>query len=171
MAGAPNTTETQGAQGDIRGSSVHRAAHYWGEVGIDRRYMHDRVSEQLPSARTRYEQTAGARKAGRDGERPVSLDLARVRISVRPGITDMRRQINGLATIVQEGMGGDPLGGSLYLFQVKGRRVLKAVYWDRNGFCLWQKRLERDRFPWPGAGEKPAGEVFVAYRRALIEPS
>jgi transposase len=83
----------------------------------------------------------------------MTLDLARVRIFVRPGITDMRKQINGLAAIVQEGMGGDPLDGSLYLFLGKSRRVLKAVYWDRNGFCLWQKRLERDRFPWPGAGE------------------
>ena len=83
----------------------------------------------------------------------MTLDLARVRIFVRPGITDMRKQINGLAAIVQEGMGCDPLDGSLYLFLGKTKRVLKAVYWDRNGFCLWQKRLERDRFPWPGTGE------------------
>ena len=46
----------------------------------------------------------------------MTLDLARVRFFVRPGITDMRKQINGLAAIVQEGMGGDPLDGSLYLF-------------------------------------------------------
>lgn len=83
----------------------------------------------------------------------MTIDLDRVRIFVRPGITDMRKQINGLAAIVQEGMRDDPLDGSLYLFLGKTKRVLKAIYWDRNGFCLWQKRLERDRFPWPGDGE------------------
>jgi transposase len=84
----------------------------------------------------------------------MTIDLERVRIFVRPGSTDMRKQINGLAAIVQEGMREDPLNGSLYLFQGKTKRILKALYWDRNGFCLWQKRLEKDRFPWPGEGEE-----------------
>ena len=77
------------------------------------------------------------------------LDLGQVRVFVRPGITDMRKQINGLAALVRDGLGHDPLDGSLYLFAGMGGRRLKALYWDRNGFCLWQKRLEEDRFPWP----------------------
>jgi transposase len=77
------------------------------------------------------------------------LDFSKVRIFVRPGSTDMRKQINGLAAIVQENLRLDPLDGSLYLFLGKDRKRLKALYWDRNGFCMWQKRLERDRFPWP----------------------
>ena len=80
------------------------------------------------------------------------LDFAKVRIFVRPGSTDMRKQINGLAAIVQENLRLDPLDGSLYLFLGKDRKRLKALYWDRNGFCMWQKRLERDRFPWPKDG-------------------
>ena len=77
------------------------------------------------------------------------LDLSQVRVFVRPGITDMRKQINGLAALVRDGLEHDPRDGSLYLFAGMGGRRLKALYWDRNGFCLWQKRLEEDRFPWP----------------------
>ena len=76
-------------------------------------------------------------------------DLAGLRIFVRPGSTDMRKQIDGLAALVRDALGCDPLDGSLYLFCGMGGRRLKALYWDRNGFCLWMKRLEEDRFPWP----------------------
>jgi transposase len=81
-------------------------------------------------------------------------DLAGLRIFVRPGWTDMRKQIDGLATLVRDALGQDPLDGSLYLFCGMGGRRLKVLHWDRNGFCLWMKRLEQDRFPWPEmAGE------------------
>ena len=82
-------------------------------------------------------------------------DWSQLRVFVRPGTTDMRKQINGLAALVRDGLGHDPLDGSLYLFAGKGRDRLKILYWDRNGFCLWQKRLEEDRFPWP----KDSGEI------------
>jgi transposase len=82
-------------------------------------------------------------------------DLSQLRIFVRPGVTDMRKQIDGLAALVRDGMGCNPLDGSLYLFAGMGGRRLKVLYWDRNGFCLWQKRLEADRFPWP----REAGEA------------
>ena len=82
-------------------------------------------------------------------------DWSQLRVFVRPGTTDMRKQINGLAALVRDALGRDPLDGSLYLFAGKGRDRLKILYWDRNGFCLWQKRLEEDRFPWP----KDSGEV------------
>jgi transposase len=61
----------------------------------------------------------------------------------------MRKQIDGLAALVRYGLGHDPLDGSLYLFAGRCRKRLKILYWDRNGFCLWQKRLEEDHFPWP----------------------
>jgi transposase len=79
----------------------------------------------------------------------VILDLSQVRVFVRPGVTDMRKQINGLAAMVSGGLGHNPLDGSLYLFAGRCRKRLKILYWDRNGFCLWQKRLETDTFPWP----------------------
>ncbi len=61
----------------------------------------------------------------------------------------MRKQINGLSVIVEEEFNDTPFSGNLFLFCNKTRRRLKILYWDRNGFCLWLKRLEQDRFPWP----------------------
>lgn len=77
------------------------------------------------------------------------IDWTKIRIFVRTGVTDMRKQINGLSIMVEEVMKMNPFEGHLFLFCNKGRRRLKALYWDRNGFCLWMKRLEKDRFPWP----------------------
>lgn len=75
------------------------------------------------------------------------VNISAVTIYVRPGVTDMRKAINGLSMIASEQMEADPLSGSLFLFCNRYRRILKCLYWDRNGFCLWHKRLERDRFP------------------------
>ncbi|MBT3275996.1 MAG: IS66 family insertion sequence element accessory protein TnpB [Spirochaetales bacterium] len=77
------------------------------------------------------------------------IDLKNVSIFVRPGKTDMRKQINGLSILVQEELKLDPFSGALFLFCNKRRHLLKVLYWDRNGFWLLHKRLERDRFPWP----------------------
>jgi transposase len=84
----------------------------------------------------------------------MKIDWDRVRVFIKPGITDMRKQINGLAIIVSEEMGQDPLSGHMYLFCNRSRRLLKVLYWDQNGFCMWQKRLEKHRFPWPLSGEE-----------------
>lgn len=77
------------------------------------------------------------------------LDLDQLNIYVKPGSTDMRKQINGLSVMVQEHLQRDPFSGSLFLFCGKTKKLLKILYWDRNGFCLWMKRLEKDKFPWP----------------------
>ena len=61
----------------------------------------------------------------------------------------MRKQIQSLAVYVEEEMKGNPLSGNLYIFCGRNRKLLKALYWDRNGFCMWQKRLEKGQFPWP----------------------
>jgi transposase len=87
-------------------------------------------------------------------------DFSTAMIYIRPGITDMRKAINGLAIEVQEEMSLDPLDGALFLFCNKKRKILKALYWDNTGFCLWQKRLEKHRFPWPDTEEKARGISF-----------
>jgi len=79
----------------------------------------------------------------------MKIDWQEANIYVRAGWTDMRRQINGLAAIVEEELGGKPFSGDVFLFCNKRRTHLKALYWDRNGFWLALKRLEADRFPWP----------------------
>ena len=65
------------------------------------------------------------------------------------GATDMRKSINGLCLMVQMQMALDPFTGHLFAFCNRRRNMVKILYWDRNGFCLWQKRLERHRFVWP----------------------
>jgi transposase len=84
----------------------------------------------------------------------MKIDLGETRVFIRPGTTDMRKAINGLSCIAESIMDLSPLTGNLFLFCGKTRRILKAIYWDRNGFWLLQKRLERDRFPWPETQER-----------------
>jgi transposase len=64
---------------------------------------------------------------------------------------DFRKQINGLAAIVEAELAVSPFGDALFVFINRRRTRIKALYWHRNGFCLWQKRLEADRFAWPKA--------------------
>ena len=65
----------------------------------------------------------------------------------------MRKQFDGLVAIVRNELREDPLSGSLYVFTNRRRNYLKLVYWDRTGFCLFAKRLERGRFSLPGDAE------------------
>lgn len=62
---------------------------------------------------------------------------------------DFRRGINGLSALVEDQLGANPFGGELFVFINRRRDKIKLLYWERNGFCLWQKRLEQDRFHWP----------------------
>jgi len=77
------------------------------------------------------------------------IDYSKVRIYIRPGATDLRKAVNGLSAIVQEEMKKDPFSGSVYIFCNRERELIKAVYWDKTGFWLSQKRLEKDKYPWP----------------------
>jgi len=72
-----------------------------------------------------------------------------VRVFLAPGSTDMRKAINSLSILVEDSLRLDPFSGHLFVFCNRGRKILKILYWDRNGFCLWQKRLEKHRFKWP----------------------
>lgn len=62
---------------------------------------------------------------------------------------DMRRGIQGLCEIVQLASMGDLKGNHLFVFCGKRRHSLKVLYFDKSGFALWQKKLERDKFAWP----------------------
>jgi transposase len=59
---------------------------------------------------------------------------------------DLRKSWNGLSLLVQEVLRLDPLSGHLFVFFNKRLDKVKVLYWDHNGFCLWQKRLEQERF-------------------------
>jgi transposase len=65
------------------------------------------------------------------------------------GVTDMRKSINGLSVLVERAMDLDPFAGDLFVFCNRRRNMVKILYWDKNGFALWHKRLEKHRFHWP----------------------
>lgn len=65
------------------------------------------------------------------------------------GYTDMRRSIDGLASIVKQSFNLDPFCSSVFLFCGRRCNRIKALYWDNDGFVLLYKRLERGRFQWP----------------------
>lgn len=79
------------------------------------------------------------------------------------GATDMRKAINGLSILVEDQLDLDPFSGHLFAFCNRKQTMVKVLYWDRNGFCLWCKRLERDRFQWPTSRK----EVINISRREL----
>ena len=74
---------------------------------------------------------------------------ANTKVYLAAGITDMRKAINGLSILVEDQLELDPFSGHLFVFCNRRRNMIKILYWDRNGFCLWQKRLEKHRFSWP----------------------
>ena len=64
-------------------------------------------------------------------------------------VVDFRKSINGLVVIVEEQLARSPFDAGLFLFCNKNRDKIKILYWDKTGFALWYKRLEKDRFKWP----------------------
>ena len=72
-----------------------------------------------------------------------------LKIFIALGTTDMRKAIDGLSILVSEKFNLDPFSGHLFAFCNRKQNMVKILYWGRNGFCLWHKRLEKDRFQWP----------------------
>lgn len=75
--------------------------------------------------------------------------LSETKVFIAVGATDMRKSINGLSILVSDQLELDPFCGHLFAFCNRKRDIVKILYWDRNGFCLWHKRLEKDKFRWP----------------------
>jgi len=64
---------------------------------------------------------------------------------------DFRKGINGISALVEGVLDKNPFSEKLFVFTNRRQDKVKILYWERNGFCLWQKRLEEDRFHWPTA--------------------
>jgi len=72
-----------------------------------------------------------------------------MRIYLAMGPTDMRKGFDGLSMLVQEVLKQEPFSGHLFVFRGKRGDLVKVLYWDGQGFCLFAKRLEKGRFVWP----------------------
>ncbi len=62
---------------------------------------------------------------------------------------DMRKSINGLSSMIAGELAMNPLTDGIFVFSNRSRKIIKILYWHHNGFCLLQKRLEKDKFKWP----------------------
>jgi transposase len=80
------------------------------------------------------------------------------RVWLAAGHTDMRKGFSSLALIVQEILKLDPLGGHLFVFRGRSGSLLKVLWHDGQGACLFVKRLERGRFLWPSPAD---GRVVI----------
>jgi transposase len=71
------------------------------------------------------------------------------RVYLHRAPVDMRRQIDGLSILTKDVMELDPMSGAMFVFINRRRNKLKILLWERNGFIVWYKRLEQQRFHWP----------------------
>lgn len=74
---------------------------------------------------------------------------AGVKVHLALGVTDMRKGMDGLATLVQEVLKKDPFSGHLFAFRGTRANLVKLLFWDGNGLCLFTKRIDRGHFVWP----------------------
>ena len=66
---------------------------------------------------------------------------------------DMRKSIDGLSILVEQEMALSPMDEVLFVFCNRGRDKIKLLCWEKNGFIVWYKRLEKQRFRWPKSGD------------------
>jgi transposase len=70
-------------------------------------------------------------------------------IWIAAGVTDLRRGFTGLSATVQTVLEENPFSGHVFVFRGRRGDLIKLLWWDGDGLCLFAKRLERGRFVWP----------------------
>jgi transposase len=83
------------------------------------------------------------------GASPVNMFVEPDDIYLHTSAVDFRKSSNGLLTIVENELELDAFSGALFIFCNKKQDKLKLLYWDKTGFALWYKRLEKHHFKWP----------------------
>jgi transposase len=74
---------------------------------------------------------------------------AGTQIWIAAGVTDLRRGFTGLSGLVQTVLKEKPFSGHVFVFRGRRGDLIKMLWWDGDGLCLFAKRLERGRFVWP----------------------
>jgi transposase len=76
-----------------------------------------------------------------------------VRVWLATGHTDMRKGFGGLSLLVQETLRRDPHSGNLFVFRGRRGDLIKVLWYDGQGLCLFSKRIDRGRFLWPSPAD------------------
>jgi transposase len=102
--------------------------------------------------------TSHRRSCGRDSSEGSARVLggmiglpARTRIWIAAGVTDLRRGFTGLSGMVQTALQENPFSGHVFVFRGRRGDLIKMLWWDGDGLCLFAKRIERGKFTWPQA--------------------
>jgi transposase len=93
---------------------------------------------------------------------------AGVKVHLALGHTSMRKGMHGLATLVQETLKKDVFSGHLFAFRGKNASMMKILFWDGNGLCLFTKRLDRGEFTWPRVSEQGGTVKLSAAQLAML---
>lgn len=93
---------------------------------------------------------------------------AGTRVWLAAGMTDMRRGFDGLAGLAQTALAQEPFSGHVFVFRGKRGDIVKLLWWDGQGLCLFAKRLEKGRFVWPVA-DSGAVSLTPAQLSMLLE--
>ncbi len=96
------------------------------------------------------------------------LNASAAKISLCLDPTDMRKSFDTLAALVREHLQGDPQSGTWFVFRGKQGNRLKILYWDRDGYAVWHKRLEQGTFEFPKVIGDAAGVAISATELSLI---
>lgn len=91
-----------------------------------------------------------------------------VRIYFATGLVDMRKGVDGLRTIVEQVLRRNPNEGHLFVFVGKARDKLKILFWDKNGYVVYFKRLERGRFQLPALDGNRVSVKMEAAQLAML---
>jgi transposase len=82
---------------------------------------------------------------------------------------DFRKGMGSLAVLVESQLALNPFAESLFVFRNRSTTAIKLLYWERNGFCLWQKRLEKEKFFWPKSSQSSSVTLTIQQLNWLLE--
>lgn len=91
-----------------------------------------------------------------------------VKVHIAAGVTDMRKGMDGLAMMVQGVLHEDPFSGHLFAFRGRKANLIKIVFWDGNGLCLFAKRLDQGGFIWPQVDDRGGRLVLSSAQLSLL---
>ncbi len=91
-----------------------------------------------------------------------------VKIHLALGFTDMRKSFDGLSMTVQELLKEDPFSGHLFVFRGRKSDMIRILFWDGNGMCLFSKKLQQGYFVWPSVRETGISHSITSAQLSML---